>query len=78
MPAGERGDGADERQDREEPGDAALPELAEEVEAACVPVVIRVEGAPIALPSAVDVSAYRNVQEALTNVPRHAPRATPT
>ncbi|MDQ4071058.1 MAG: sensor histidine kinase, partial [Actinomycetota bacterium] len=58
-----------------QPGLAALPKLAEEVSSAGVPVDVRVEGEPGALGGTVDVSAYRIVQEALTNVLRHAPGA---
>ena len=58
-----------------QPGLAGLTELAEEMRAAGVPVALRVEGDPVPLASSVDVSAYRIVQEALTNVLRHAPGA---
>jgi signal transduction histidine kinase len=37
-----------------------------------LPVVLTVEGAPPELPSAIDLSGYRIVQEALTNVRKHA------
>ena len=40
--------------------------------AAGVPITLTVEGAPRALPPALDASAYRIVQEAVTNVIRHA------
>jgi signal transduction histidine kinase len=40
--------------------------------AAGVEVGLRIEGQPRPLPAAVDVAAYRIVQEALTNVARHA------
>ena len=58
-----------------QPGLAALPDLAEQMQAAGMPVVVRLEGDPAALASSVDVSAYRIVQEALTNVLRHSPGA---
>ena len=40
-----------------------------------LPVHLVVEGAPQALPSSVDLSAYRIVQEALTNTLKHAGKA---
>ena len=39
-------------------------------------VEVRVEGAPAELPAGLELSAYRIVQEALTNVVRHAGPAT--
>jgi signal transduction histidine kinase len=49
-----------------------LGELAERVGAAGVPVRLRVEGAARQLPAGAGLCAYRVVQEALTNVLKHA------
>jgi signal transduction histidine kinase len=57
-----------------QPGLAQLPEL---VARAGVPVTLEVTGEPRALPAGIDISAYRIVQEALTNVHKHA-GAVPT
>jgi signal transduction histidine kinase len=58
-----------------QPGLARLDELAEPLRLAGLDVVVRREGEAANLPAGVDLSAYRIVQEALTNTLRHA-RAT--
>jgi signal transduction histidine kinase len=54
------------------PGLATLDSLLAEVGKAGLAVRLRVEGTPLQLPAGVDLSAYRIVQEALTNVVKHA------
>jgi len=54
------------------PGVARLPELCERVRATGLAVELRVDGDPYEPPTAVDLAAYRIVQEALTNVLKHA------
>ena len=56
----------------------ALGEVLEGARAAGVPLTYAVEGAPRALAPALDASAFRIVQEAVTNVARHAAGASAT
>jgi signal transduction histidine kinase len=64
-----REDGADYAP---QPGLDRLDDLVARVRAAGLAVAISVEGAPRPLPAGVDLSAYRVVQEALTNTIKHA------
>jgi signal transduction histidine kinase len=67
---------ADSSADRTpEPGLSRLEQLIDHVQAAGLPVELRIEGNPRRLPAGLDLSAYRIVQEALTNVLKHAQAA---
>lgn len=55
-----------------QPGLTDLADLVDSARAAGAAVTLEMQGAMTGLPAAVDVSAYRIVQEALTNVTRHA------
>jgi signal transduction histidine kinase len=60
-------------QDRDpQPGLGQLERLAGTVRAAGLEVAVRYEGEPVEVATGVDLSAYRIVQEALTNTLRHA------
>ncbi|HEV2256488.1 MAG TPA: sensor histidine kinase [Streptosporangiaceae bacterium] len=54
------------------PGLAQLDALVEGARRAGLPITLAVSGEPFPLPAAVDLAAYRIVQESLTNVIRHA------
>ena len=64
-----RGNGADYAP---QPGLERLDELVREVRDAGLEVTVTIEGTPKTLPAALDLSAYRIVQEALTNTLKHA------
>jgi signal transduction histidine kinase len=55
-----------------QPGLADLPRLVEQLRGAGVEVSLATDGVPAELPARVDLFAYRIVQEALTNVLKHA------
>jgi signal transduction histidine kinase len=55
-----------------QPGLGGLNTLLEEVGRAGLPVRLRVDGEPFPLPHAIDLSAYRIIQEGLTNTLKHA------
>ena len=55
-----------------QPGLDGLDALLDEIGRAGLPVELHVEGQPFPLPRGIDLSAYRIVQEGLTNVLKHA------
>src|SRR4051812_19296309 len=64
--------GADAPELAPQPGLDRLEGLLQDVRRAGLPVELQVDGDPFPLPAAVDLSAYRIVQEGLTNALKHA------
>jgi signal transduction histidine kinase len=70
--------GGDPKELAPQPGLDQLPALVDRARAAGHAVELTVSGDPRPLPASLDLSAYRILQEALTNVHKHAPRAAAT
>ena len=70
-----RGD-SDDPELAPQPGLAQLERLIEQLRRAGLEIELTVEGRPQELPQGVDLSAYRIIQEALTNVVKHADGAS--
>jgi len=54
------------------PGIGEVPGLVDQLRSAGMTIELEIEGVPDAVPAAVDLSAYRIVQEGLTNALKHA------
>jgi signal transduction histidine kinase len=63
---------------RPQPGLAQVRPLIDRMTAAGLPVALRVHGTARALPPGMDLGAYRVIQEALTNVIKHAGQSSAT
>jgi signal transduction histidine kinase len=67
--------GGDEQDLSPQPSLSQLTPLADKIAFAGLPVEVRISGQPRPLPAGIDVTAYRIVQEALTNALKHGNRA---
>jgi signal transduction histidine kinase len=67
-----RGAEGEEASREPQPGLAGIERLADQARQSGVETTVHVDGDPAALPDAVQLSAYRVIQEALTNTLRHA------
>jgi signal transduction histidine kinase len=70
--AAERTDPADDGRLTPLPGIGVVPELVDQLRSAGMRIDLHIEGVPDPVPATVDLSAYRIVQEALTNTLKHA------
>lgn len=67
--------GDDEQDLSPQPGLSQLNPLVDKIAFAGLPVDVRISGQPRSLPAGIDMTAYRIVQEALTNALKHGHRA---
>src|SRR5207247_1320772 len=67
----------DEAELTPQPGLDGLESLLKEIGRAGLPVELHVDGEAVALPRGIDLSAYRIVQEGLTNALKHARASNP-
>ncbi|MFB9407716.1 sensor histidine kinase [Dactylosporangium matsuzakiense] len=74
-PTADGADPADPEDFAPQPGLDALSRLVDRIAFAGLPVDVRITGEPRPLPAGIDVTAYRIVQEALTNALKHAQAA---
>ena len=71
-------DGATETDLAPQPSLSRLDRLVDRIAFAGLPVEVTIDGEPRSLPQGIDLTAYRIVQEALTNALKHAPNSQAT